>query len=153
MQVLEKTIRTQAPVSDKAVDAYIEKVMHKLFYPVFLRGKIHQKIYDFLCGGTGLDTALAEMPADQLEFRIGDPGDVAQDFAAVCKYAWLRGPMPVWKKRVIAVFMFIAFVAVGLFAFKVFDQWGFNHGYWGNTPAEEGFLDPSNDARFDVQLY
>ena len=150
MQVLEKTARTQAPVSDKAVDAYIEKVMHKLFYPVFLRGKIHQKIYDFLCGGTGLDTALAEMPADQLEFRIGDPGDVAQDFAAVCKYAWLRGSMPVWKKRVIAVVLVSLLVIAGILVFHVYDQWDYNHGYRDGNGAEEGLLDPSDDIHINI---
>lgn len=128
MQVLEKSGVRQVSAED--VCAYIEKVMRELLYPFFLRKRVHQAIYEFLCDEFGLDEAISELPADQLSSRIGEPRDVAQDFAATCRYAWLRGKMPAWKKWIIVAVVVVLFVLVALLALHVITQLAYDHGDW-----------------------
>ena len=125
--------RSTRPVTAEQLDAYIEKVLRELYCPVFLRGKVRKRVYGFLCNETGLETALLQMPADQLQFRIGEPREAAQAFAATCGYVRLRGSMPTWKKRLIAAGAVILIVLAALFAVYVFDQWAYNRGFWGNN--------------------
>ena len=132
MQVVERrSAARQATAED--VDAYIDQVMRELRYPFFLYSKIRGEIREFLCSEIGLGAALSELPADQLDYRIGEPGELAQSFAETCKYVRLRGAMPIWKKRLIAAAVVVAVVAAVLFAVYVFDIWAFNCGYWGNN--------------------
>lgn len=139
MQVLEKSDVRQATAED--VDAYIEKVMRELIYPLFFRKRVHQAIHEFLCDEFSLDAALSEMLADQLSFRIGNPRDVAQAFAATCRYAWLRGTMPAWKKGCIVAALVILIVLVGFLAVQVVTQLDYDHG----TLSKESIYVDSRD--------
>ena len=142
MQVLEKSDVRHATTED--VNAYIEKVMRELLYPFFLRKRVHQAIYEFLCDEFGLDEAISELPADQLSFQIGDPKDVAQDFAATCRYAWLRGKMPAWKKWVIVAVLAVLIVLAVFLVVHVVIQLDYDHGQWGNKAIETGVSFPSS---------
>lgn len=138
MQVVERrSAARQATAED--VDAYIDQVMRKLRYPFFLYSKIRGEIREFLCSEIGLGAALSELPADQLAFRIGEPEELAQSFAETCKYVRLRGAMPIWKKRLIAVVVVVSVVIAALFAARAVDQWAFNLGYWGNNKPPHFF--------------
>ena len=149
MQVVERrSAARQATAED--VDAYIDQVIRKLRYPFFLYSKIRGEIREFLCSEIGLDAALSELPADQLGFRIGEPGELAQSFAETCKYVRLRGAMPIWKKRLIAVALVVSVVIAALFAARAVDQWAHYQGYWGNSDPPN-FFSEMNDptASFD----
>lgn len=103
MQLLEKTSKTQTPVSDETINAYIDKVMHELLYPIFLRKRVYKDIYEFLFSETGLDATLAEMPADQFGFRIGETReDVAQDFAATLNMRGFAEPCLCGKRELLS---------------------------------------------------
>lgn len=131
MQVVEKSGVRQATAEDVA--AYIEKVMRELRCPIFLRSRMREEIREFLYGELGLGEALLELPVDQLAFRIGEPGELAQNFAETCEYVRLRGSMPIWKKRLIAAALIVSVVIAAFFAARAVDQWAYNHCYWGNN--------------------
>lgn len=151
MRVLEKSAVRRASAED--VDAYIEKVMRELIYPFFLRRKIRKRLRDFLYREFGLDAALSEMPADQLSFRIGNPRDVAQDFAATCRYVWLRGKMPVWKKGLIAAILAVVILLAAFFAVHIYNLLNFDHGDWRNKAWNADIYDSSNYPHSNVKRY
>ena len=154
MLAVQETSRTQATVSVEEIDAYIEKVMRELLYPVFLRERIRKKVYEFLCSETGLDTAFSEIPADQFGFRIGEPRDAAREFAAKCNCAWLRGAMPVWQKCLIAAVLVVLLTVTALFAVRVADQWSYDHGYWTEKEVVvDRYFDSPEDLPSNVRIY
>ena len=140
-------------LSDEDVDAYIEKVMRELLYPFFLRRKIREKLRGFLCSEFGLDAALSEMPADQLSFWIGNPRDVAQDFAVTCRYAWLRGKMPAWQKWLIVAALVVLIALAALLAVHVVWQLSYDHGWWGDKAISARVYDLSDDSDSNAQFY
>lgn len=151
MQVLEKgSVRQLSP---EDVDAYIEKVMRELLYPFFLRKRVHQAIYEFFCDEFGLDAALSEMPTDQLGFRIGKPRDVAQDFAAQYRYAWLRGAMPAWKKWCIVVVAAVLILLAALLTVHVVWQLAYDHGGWTDDSSGTHPYTSFDDSHPNVQFY
>lgn len=143
MQVLEKSDVRHATAED--VSVYIEKVMCELLYPFFLRKKVHQAIYEFLCDEFGLEEAFSEMPADQLSFQIGAPKDVAQTFAVTCRYVWLRGKMPTWKKGIIVAVVGVLIAVAALFAGHVFGQFDYDHGDLAEGLAVTDSCNPFDD--------
>lgn len=140
-------------LSDKDVDAYIEKVMRELLYPFFLRRKIREKLRGFLCSEFGLDAALSEMPADQLSFWIGNPRDVAQDFSATCRYAWLRGKMPAWKKGIIVAALAVLVSLAVFLAVRVCILFDFDHGWLGDKEVNVNLDDSSNYSQSNTRRY
>ena len=151
MLKLEKSVVRK--LSSEDVDAYIEKVMRELLYPFFFRKRVHRAIHEFLCSEFGLDAALSEMPADQLSFRIGSPRDAAQDFAAKCRYAWLRGKMPAWKKGIIVAVLAVLIFLAAFFAVDVFDLLNFDHGGWKNGSEGARFYSSSDSPHSNPRRY
>lgn len=152
MQVVERrSAARQATAED--VDAYIDQVMRELRYPFFLYSKIRGEIREFLCSEIGLGAALSELPADQLGFRIGEPGELAQSFAETCKYVRLRGAMPIWKKRLIAAAIVVVLLLIGLFVFHVQDQWKYNHGDLKNKAWNTESYDSSKNPHSTVRRF
>lgn len=151
MLKLEKSVVRK--LSSEDVDAYIEKVMRELLYPFFFRKRVHRAIHEFLCSEFGLDAALSEMPADQLSFRIGSPRDAAQDFAAKCRYAWLRGKMPAWKKGIIVAVLAVLIFLAAFFAVDLFDLLNFDHGDWRGDPVGTHSYTSFDSPHSNVQRY
>ena len=141
MQLLESVSR--APASDEAVNAYIGAVMHELYYPIFLRKKLRSEIREFLCREFDFDEAIAVIGDDALEYQIGEPRTIAESFAEKYKYVCLRGPMPTWKKRLIAAFFIFLVVITLLFAFHVYTDWDYTRGFWGEESV--GVVSVFND--------
>lgn len=148
---LEKSVVRK--LSSEDVDAYIEKVMRELLYPFFFRKRVHRAIHEFLCSEFGLDAALSEMPADQLSFRIGNPRDAAQDFAATCCYAWLRGAMPAWKKGLIVAALGVLVVVAVFLAVLVVWQIDYDHGRLSEDSAEISLYDTSDSPYSHARRY